>query len=91
MDGFQCAMSYLQICSMTGSKWNTVAIGELIFFAYLCNVLQDSILLSAKITWAVLKIVNMSKENKWKVDLPGISKTEENDGEWCKFLQDATA
>lgn len=81
MDGFQCAMSYLQICSMTSSKLNMVAIGELIFFAYLCNVLKDSILLPAKITQAVLKIVTMSKENQWKVNLPDILKTEENDGE----------
>lgn len=40
-----------------------VAIRKLIFFTYLCNVMQDSILLSAKITLIVLKIVNMSKES----------------------------
>lgn len=58
-----------------------VVIGKLIFFTYLCNVLQESILLSAKITLKVLKIGNMSKESEWKVNIPGILKTEENGGE----------
>lgn len=38
LDGFECAISYLWLCSMASSKGNVVAI-ELVFFTYLHNVL----------------------------------------------------